>query len=562
MYVSVPQTEYPPPFSRDPSPFGTAGLHRLLIGLCIVALWILTLGFNWVEDETEMGRLYALSWTHQCTFAGCSTVSPLQAWVKYETGNIEYAQPLWQGTYFGLFRFTSLAALVLYLLAWIWNLHGGLYFLANWLYGFSLALFLRFWYGSVVGCGDPESSLTPVFWSVLGVWLFLAADALIRTIRHACNESTYVYTLNGYSYAPSRSMWLGFGLGLYYLFFLGITIPLVVLSIVCPPAAMGSMSQAALNERVEGDVTQPSFLVNATSWTPYTVAFLGDTNVGPATGMLFQRIRPFIDALVHVGDMDYFPNPDAWEAQLDQFFPPDFPILWVAGNHEMPRWRGYQTRLKARWARSGLDTLCTGIVGVEHHCHLPGLHVIQGTPSGSQLNFTQYLLETIAQFPQAPHFWTDPEGEWIVCAWHHNNQLFQLTTITDDVPLSVYDTCRTQGALTIAGHDHLYERTKVLQQFGPPVVSTNGLNNATHVHLKPGETIHVVSGAGGHSIYEPDPTLLAQPWWQLAIGQSSRPMIHAAALVCTFRWQGLPSQARCQEIDADGTILDEFMMYK
>jgi hypothetical protein len=344
----------------------------------------------------------------------------------------------------------------------------------------------------------------------------------------------------------------------YYGVFVLLAVPELLLPIICPS------DSPVISREVQATVATGNPWLSSTSsdlTEPFTVAFIGDMNVGVATGSLFQRIAPSLDLLILLGDLDYFPNPDAWIAQLDAFFPIDFPILVSAGNHDIGVWGAYQSILKKRWRLSGLDQVCEGVIGIQFHCHLGGIHWVQGAPANTPLNFTDYLVEVVSEAVNAPTYWTDPLGEWKVCIWHLNHVLYQLTNQDDPVPLEVYDLCRGQGALTVAGHDHLYARTKVMSNFAQTTVSTNPFNNQTQVWIQPGETIHVVTGVGGHAVDEPYPTLVTNPWWEVTMGQSHDPPVHAAALVCTFRFQGLINQTRCQEIDVTGTLLDEFRLY-
>ena len=542
--------------------------------VCFIAvfLWVATLGLNWTQTNSELGRDFSLSWSNQCTFAGCSSISLIDTTVRYSTGGVEYDEPFWLAWTFQGFRTVSLFALLLYLASiLLWFSRHQTYQLialcfANWMYGLSLAIFVYYWYTGVVGCSGAALDFTPVFWTVLAMWALLLGLSIYLVwwkiqahprFRYEQLDSEERKTKSRHSpSSPSPSlskMKLGCYASIYIYSFILFILPLFVTISDCPHERLSFSVERPRIALIGDPIGGPpdSFYTE-----PFTVAFVGDTIVGPATGLLYaQLVAQGVELLVHLGDMDYLPDPAAWDHQLTRFFGPSFPVLAMAGNHDMAKWHLYQRLIERRMLRSNLASVCSGETGVQQHCRVQGIHLVSGTPVDTGLDFHAYLNQTFDRINS-----TQP---WTVCTWHNNHKLYQLTNRHDEpVPLDVYDRCRLQGAISIAGHDHIYSRTKVMSDFNSTTVSDNPDNNKTHVAIQPGESIHIISGLGGHDVDEPVVAESLNPWWETTVGRSTSPPAHAAALICTFRWNGQLNTTYCREIDATNVVLDTFIVTK
>jgi hypothetical protein len=272
------------------------------------------------------------------------------------------------------------------------------------------------------------------------------------------------------------------------------------------------------------------------------VAFIGDEGISNDSRAVLQMIKnEGADLVLHQGDFDYTNNPAAWDGMISDILGPDFPLLAVVGNHDVPAWTGYAQVLTQRLHRTP-EVKCTGTIGVSSTCTFRGLTVVQlgvGTIPGS---YTEYLNNALA----------DSTTRWRICAWHKNQHLMQVYDKGDEVGWSVYDICRQYGAIIATAHDHSYARTWAMSDFEHQTIASS----ENPLDIKSGQTFAFVSGLGGKSEYGTNPQLADRPWWASVVAKEDGAVY--GALFCRFNVQSDPSRADCYYKDTAGKVHDQF----
>ena len=107
------------------------------------------------------------------------------------------------------------------------------------------------------------------------------------------------------------------------------------------------------------------------------VAFLGDQGLGINPKAVLNMIKTWnAQAMVHLGDFDYFDDPLTFSKMHDEIFDPSFPIFGVVGNHDIVKWQEYRNFFTTRLSRSGALGNCRGDFGVNSICKWNGLNFI------------------------------------------------------------------------------------------------------------------------------------------------------------------------------------------
>jgi len=147
---------------------------------------------------------------------------------------------------------------------------------------------------------------------------------------------------------------------------------------------------------------------------------------------------------------------------------------------------------------------------------------------------------------------TATDSGWRICSWHKVHELMQVGFYITDVQLSTYDACRAGGAIIATGHQHQYSRTHLMSSFTNQTI----LSTSSEISIGEGQTIAFVSGLGGHSVREENPTRVADPWW--ASVYTSTQSAQFGALFCSFNYQSAANRAHCYFKDIGGVVTDEF----
>jgi hypothetical protein len=304
------------------------------------------------------------------------------------------------------------------------------------------------------------------------------------------------------------------------------------------------------------------------------VAFFGDQSLSQDAANVLSLIKTEdVDAVVHLGDIDYTDDPTSWDELVRANLGDEVPYLTVVGNHDVPMWYpasegspSYQaiaTRKQA--AISGLR--CSGEVGVQAKCTFRGLVLVE---SG---------IGTLPEVPDDPNrlaaldrSLTDETAIWKICAWHKNQRDLQLGSKTDEVGWGAYEICRQHGALIMTGHEHSYARSRTLTDFsdGSAARAFGASGAMDAVEVGEGKTVVTVAGLGGHSIrlFEEEIHGTDVPSWWATVYTSNRYVDNGVpvsdfkatygALFVHFGVDGDPTLARAAFKTTDGAVVDEF----
>ena len=170
--------------------------------------------------------------------------------------------------------------------------------------------------------------------------------------------------------------------------------------------------------------------------------------------------------------------------------------------------------------------------------------------------------------------------KWNFACWHKNQRDYQTGDKFDETGYEIYETARRHGAMILTAHQHLYARSKLMDNFEHHQISPENMKNdqdiesfkrkkkkhrkknpkqppsSNTLYLKSGSSFVVVSGLGGHSIRSWQDGLENNPWW--AANAALNNGVNYGALLCTFYIDNNPRLAHCEFKDIDGTIWDSF----
>ncbi len=278
-----------------------------------------------------------------------------------------------------------------------------------------------------------------------------------------------------------------------------------------------------------------------TNDTNITIAMFGDQGTTDNSKKVLQMVKSEgTELLIINGDFDYKNDPKAWQQMNETILGKNFPVVAVAGNHDMPSWQEYQT-IVAQWEKHpGLS--CSGIPGVETTCVYKGITIVSTTPGlFNDLNHTQYIDNALFG-----------KTGWKICSWHKNMAAMQTGGKGDATGWGVYEACRKNSALITTGHEHAYARTFLLSNIEHQTIADFNQSDMT---IEKGKTVVVLSGLGGISSR---PLIHDGAWW--ANKQNANTGATAGAFFCTFRIAGHPDVAECYFKDIYKGVLDRFTL--
>ncbi|MEN9649654.1 MAG: hypothetical protein RL094_621 [Candidatus Parcubacteria bacterium] len=271
------------------------------------------------------------------------------------------------------------------------------------------------------------------------------------------------------------------------------------------------------------------------------VAFFGDQGLTSQSKDVLRLVKnEGAELLVHLGDIDYADNPDAWVEQYAAILGSSTDYLTVLGNHELKKWDEYKKKIEEQ-ITSAKYLKCTGENGVESTCTYKDITFVLTTPNLTEKDHVGYIKSQLAI----------STSTWNVCAWHENMRAMQLGDKKDEVGWGVYEECRKAGAIVATAHEHSYSRTKLLSSFKNKTVATS----SNVLQLEKGKSFAFVSGLGGQSVR---PQKLNGPWWATVYTSTQKAL--PGALFCTFGTNGDKNRAECYFKDIKGRIADQFVV--
>ena len=120
----------------------------------------------------------------------------------------------------------------------------------------------------------------------------------------------------------------------------------------------------------------------------------------------------------------------------------------------------------------------------------------------------------------------------------------------DEVGWGPYEACREGGAIVATGHDHIYARSHLMENFETQTIASV----SDVLRLEKGKSFVFVSGLGGHEnshMQKSDGPRWASIYTKV---QGAR----HGALICTFNLRGVKNRASCYFRDIDGREPDQF----
>lgn len=187
------------------------------------------------------------------------------------------------------------------------------------------------------------------------------------------------------------------------------------------------------------------------------VAFLGDTNAGDDYKDVLALIkREGADLVVFQGDLTYSPTTSAqWLSVTDGALDnatTKIPYLIARGNHDTD-WKTLGDGLGTRLTKWGLSTEDSTPTVANYSMVYKGLKFVFAndteTPSPSRNDYVKGRL-------------AGDQHIWKICSWHRNMRDTQAGGKGDEMPWTMYESCREQGAIVAQGHSHTYSRSKTI----------------------------------------------------------------------------------------------------
>jgi predicted phosphodiesterase len=272
------------------------------------------------------------------------------------------------------------------------------------------------------------------------------------------------------------------------------------------------------------------------------VAIIGDQGTTENSEKVLQMIKhEGAELLIINGDFDYKNNSKAWQKMNESILGKDFPIIAVAGNHDMASWAKYQEIIRKWQLNPKLN--CGGHPGIDTTCLYKGIKIVSVTPGlFNDINHTAYIQDALKE----------DNSTWKICSWHKNMSDMQTGQKGDATGWGVYEICRQYGALITTGHEHAYARTYLLDNIENKIVTDF---NSSSMKLSLGKTIVILSGLGGISSR---PQLKNGYWW--ANTQNEDTGAVAGAFFCTFKIEQDPDKAQCYFKEISQGVLDLFTL--
>ncbi len=317
------------------------------------------------------------------------------------------------------------------------------------------------------------------------------------------------------------------------------------------------------------EYTKSTEVLKVKTSTPenFKVAFIADQGLNQNSVKVLKLIKEENASMVlHSGDLDYMGNPNAWDQMISNTLGEEFPYFITIGNHEIDKWSKYQKKAQERLDKVD-GAYCVGDLGLQSACTYKGIFFISsgiGTkgylynPSNfpeivpwriryplitfpSQIIHTKYIKEQLKY-----------NTTWKICSIHKNQRLMQPGNKQDEIGWQAYEECKKEGAMIVAGHEHSYARTYLMESLkNQKIASTSNT-----IQLEPGKTFIIISGLAGQSIRPENKELASSPWW--AAIYTATQNAQYGALFCTFNYQGKENVAYCYFKDIASNIPDEF----
>jgi predicted phosphodiesterase len=301
-------------------------------------------------------------------------------------------------------------------------------------------------------------------------------------------------------------------------------------------------SKQELTPMSESENSQPTITNQSRAIKDVKIAIIADQGVTEHSKKLLRVIKSQqADLLLINGDFGYNEPPQVWEKMNRDILGEDFPILAVAGNHDIGYWPAYQEIIK-KWQSHPMIN-CNGEAGVMSECSFEGIKIVLTSPA----LFDEKSKKKSANF--ITKSFENDHSLWRICGWHKNMHDMQTGAKSDETGWGVYEACRQEGALITTGHEHAYARSYLMSNIEDKIVSST----SDEMELEKGKTVVVLSGLGGHSTRE---MVEDQYWW--AAKANADTGTKAGALFCTFHLDGDARKASCYYMSEDEEILDRF----
>lgn len=278
---------------------------------------------------------------------------------------------------------------------------------------------------------------------------------------------------------------------------------------------------------------------------PTKIAFVGDQGLTDDSKKVLQLIKnEGVDLVVFLGDFDYTDRPNFWVAQNKKYLG-DTEYVAIMGNHDEKTWTLYKKIITDQYNQNK-KVLCTGDVGEQESCVINNIKIVGTAPGITSADHAGFIQKEFSINPKSPN----DSVNWNICIWHKNQTAMQTGDKTDEAGWQVYEACKDAGAMIVTGHEHAYSRTHLLSNIMKQVV----IDTDNDYEIKPGQSIVVVSGLGGHSIREQK---LFNPWWAKVYSQTQGAV--SGALFCDYNT--LPKQAKCYFKNINNEIIDTFTLH-
>lgn len=177
------------------------------------------------------------------------------------------------------------------------------------------------------------------------------------------------------------------------------------------------------------------------------IAFVGDTGDGNDFQAVLNMIKAEgAQAVIHSGDLSYTNSATTFINKINATLGPNFPYFMGQGNHDTgTKWAGYVPRI-------------------------PSQYVIAGTPESANyaVNWNNIYIAFGKSKISTPSTYSSDlklaqaQNIWKICSFHEVHRAMHTGYKKTEIPFSVYDECRTYGAMTTNGHAHTYSRTVTL----------------------------------------------------------------------------------------------------
>ncbi len=278
------------------------------------------------------------------------------------------------------------------------------------------------------------------------------------------------------------------------------------------------------------------------------IAIIGDQSHSDNAKKLLQMIKnEGAELLIINGDFNYGSDIDRWQEMHDSILGTNFPIVAVAGNHDLHYWDQYESIIQEWESRGGLH--CYGDTGIETTCNYKGITIVSTPPGifpGNNHNGKHY--DPVGYINSA---FQNSNSVWKICSWHKNMTDMQTGHKGNETGWGVYEACRKNGAIVTTGHEHAYARTYLLSSMQNKSIVTK----SSTMTIKKGQSIVILSGMGGVA-----PRTLRHDGYWFASKFNANNGASAGAVICNFETASKPAVAKCYFKDIKKGIIDRFTL--